>query len=81
VIQPSGFHFAIVDLRICGEPISFDAAPGFIGRVGFYISESQRQRNMRFRIFGSADTLALVISIAGGQARCWLRQFYDGNKL
>jgi hypothetical protein len=52
VIQPSGFHFAIVDLRICGEPISFDAAPGFIGRVGFYISESQRQRNMRFRIFG-----------------------------
>jgi hypothetical protein len=52
VIQPSGFHFAIVDFRIWGEPISFDAAPGFIGRAGFYISESQRQRNIRFRIFG-----------------------------
>jgi hypothetical protein len=52
VIKASGFHFAIVDFRICGEPISFDAAPDFIGPAGFYISESQRPRNIGFRIFG-----------------------------
>jgi hypothetical protein len=52
VIKPSGFHFVIVDFRICGEPIGFDAAPGFIGRASFYISESQRPRNIGFRIFG-----------------------------
>jgi hypothetical protein len=60
VIQPSGFHFAIVDFRICGEPISFDAAPGFIGRAGFYISESQRQRNIGFRISGYVGRHACV---------------------
>jgi hypothetical protein len=52
VIKTSRIHFAIVDFRIRGEPISFDAAPGFIGRAGFHIGESQRQRNNRFRMFG-----------------------------
>jgi len=33
VIQPSDFHFAIVDFRICGEPITFDASPDFIDRA------------------------------------------------